>query len=191
MNIVREGGSKLPPGFRFEPTDEEIVFQYLSRKTFSHPLPALVIPELDVFTYDPCHLPGDGGQDMYFFCNKEGRKMGRASECGFWKASGSPKRIICSKKMPIIGIRKSFVFHRRTKRRTQWIMHEYYLALSQNTHQDLVRIGNWTLCRIFLKKLRVNARKVDDVRSRDFLSDSYSSSASSTDSGIFTEVSSS
>lgn len=73
---------------------------------------------------------------MYFFCNKEGRKMGRGSECGVWKGSGSAKRIICSKKMPIIGIRKSYVFHRRTKHRcavrTDWIMHEYCLALSQS-----------------------------------------------------------
>ncbi|KAK4436827.1 NAC domain-containing protein 83 [Sesamum alatum] len=45
FNFVRDGESKLPPGFRFQPTDEEIVFQYLARKTFSYPLPASVIPE--------------------------------------------------------------------------------------------------------------------------------------------------
>ncbi|XP_047944018.1 NAC domain-containing protein 83-like [Salvia hispanica] len=196
LSLVREGESKLPPGFRFQPTDEEIVFQYLSRKTFNHPMPALVIPELDVFTYDPWELPGDGEQEMYFFCNKEGRKMGRGSECGVWKASGSAKRIICSKKMPIIGIRKSYVFHRRTKHRcavrTDWIMHEYCLALSQSqqTHATdqgcLVRIGNWTLCRVIFKKARVSEVGVDD-----FSSDSSSSSScSSSDSSIFSDVSS-
>lgn len=58
LNFVTDGGSKLPPGFRFQPTDEEIVFQYLSRKIFSHPLPAQVIPEIDIFSFDPWELPG-------------------------------------------------------------------------------------------------------------------------------------
>ncbi|KAH6829729.1 hypothetical protein C2S53_012855, partial [Perilla frutescens var. hirtella] len=143
LNVVRDGGRKLPPGFRFQPTDEEIVFQYLSRKTFSHPLPALLIQEFDVFSFDPWELPGDPEQDRYFFCNKEdnnigyGRKIDRSSDySGFWKATGSIKPIICSKKMPIVGIRKSFVFHRGV--RTDWIMHEYYIALSGNpqTHNS-------------------------------------------------------
>lgn len=67
FSLVREGESKLPPGFRFQPTDEEIVFQYLSRKTFNHPMPALVIPELDVFTYDPWELPGNYTSHFHTF----------------------------------------------------------------------------------------------------------------------------
>lgn len=190
---MRDGGCKLPPGFRFEPTDEEIVFQYLSRKTFSHPLPALLIPEFDVFGFDPWELPGKGDRekDMYFFCNKEGgRKMGRATDSGFWRETGSSKRIICSNRVPIVGIKKSFVFHRRTKHhravRTNWIMHEYYITFSENpqsqNQSSLIRIGKWTLCRVFMKK-RMRAIEVGT-------SDSYSSSASSSDSGVFEEVSS-
>lgn len=83
---------------------------------------------------------GDGAQDRYFFCNKGGDNTGRGrliNGYGFWKATASKKRIICSKKMPIIGIRKSFVFHQRTKHcvGSEWIMHEYYLALSENNQQ--------------------------------------------------------
>ncbi|URD93934.1 ANAC083 transcription factor [Musa troglodytarum] len=35
--------TRLPPGFRFHPTDEELVVQYLKRKVFSCPLPASFI----------------------------------------------------------------------------------------------------------------------------------------------------
>ncbi|EAZ43477.1 hypothetical protein OsJ_28084 [Oryza sativa Japonica Group] len=52
--VVRHGGVVLPPGFRFHPTDEELVVQYLRRKAFGLPLPAAVIPDLhNLFKLDP------------------------------------------------------------------------------------------------------------------------------------------
>lgn len=58
FNFVRNGMIRLPPGFRFQPTDEELVFQYLRCKVFSCPLPASIIPEVNVCMYDPWDLPG-------------------------------------------------------------------------------------------------------------------------------------
>lgn len=52
------GVMRLPPGFRFHPTDEELVVQYLKRKVFSFPVPASIIPEVDVCKSDPWDLPG-------------------------------------------------------------------------------------------------------------------------------------
>ena len=58
VNFVKNGELRLPPGFRFHPTDEELVLQYLKRKVFSCPLPASIIPELHVCKSDPWDLPG-------------------------------------------------------------------------------------------------------------------------------------
>lgn len=52
------GVNVVPIGFRFHPTDEELVVHYLKRKAFSLPLPATVIPDLDVFHSNPWDLPG-------------------------------------------------------------------------------------------------------------------------------------
>lgn len=50
---------QLPPGFRFHPTDEELVVQYLRRKALARPLPAAVIPVVHAAaTLDPWDLPG-------------------------------------------------------------------------------------------------------------------------------------
>ncbi|TXG68433.1 hypothetical protein EZV62_003368 [Acer yangbiense] len=58
LEFVREKGvMRLPPGFRFQPTDEELVFQYLKCKIFSCPLPATVIPHINICRYDPWDLP--------------------------------------------------------------------------------------------------------------------------------------
>ncbi|KAK3035840.1 hypothetical protein RJ639_032977 [Escallonia herrerae] len=59
LNFVKNGVLRLPPGFRFHPTDEELVVQYLKRKVFAYPLPASIIPEVDVCKSDPWDLPGN------------------------------------------------------------------------------------------------------------------------------------
>jgi len=65
LNFVKNGVSKLPPGFRFQPTDEELVFQYLKCKVFSYPLPASIIPEINVCKHDPWDLPGNNNNYLY------------------------------------------------------------------------------------------------------------------------------
>jgi hypothetical protein len=53
---------RLPPGFRFRPTDLELVVHYLRRRALSSPLPAEVdIPEIRILAHDPSDLlpPGE------------------------------------------------------------------------------------------------------------------------------------
>lgn len=52
------GGASLPPGFRFHPTDEELVGYYLKRKTDGLEIELEVIPVVDLYKFDPWELPG-------------------------------------------------------------------------------------------------------------------------------------
>ncbi|XP_049394428.1 NAC domain-containing protein 83-like [Solanum stenotomum] len=192
FNFVKDGAIKLPPGFRFQPTDEEIVFQYLIRKTFSCPLPASIIPEINICSNDPWDLPGEIEQDRYFFSNKEakyrnGNRANRATIGGYWKPSGLDKQIICSKRKPIIGMKKTLVFYKGKTAsqayRTDWIMHEYRLVLPKNSSSNLhahfkkssqnslVQIGNWVLCHIFLKKR--NGKCDEEIVEANYHDDNY------------------
>lgn len=45
------------PGFRFHPTDEELVGFYLKRKIQQRPLPIELIKQVDIYKYDPWDLP--------------------------------------------------------------------------------------------------------------------------------------
>lgn len=50
---------QLPPGFRFKPTDVELVVQYLRRLVFGVPLPAAIIHAVrDLYGLDPWDIPG-------------------------------------------------------------------------------------------------------------------------------------
>lgn len=48
---------ELPPGFRFHPTDEEIITNYLSQKVLDHSFNAIAIGEVDLNKCEPWDLP--------------------------------------------------------------------------------------------------------------------------------------
>ncbi|KAJ7945663.1 NAC domain [Quillaja saponaria] len=206
FNFVRDGtATRLPPGFRFQPTDEELVFQYLKSKVFSCPLPASIIPEINVCKYDPWDLPGHCEPERYFFSYKEakyrnGNRMNRTTNSGYWKATGSDKRISSSSRSinvnGIAGIRKTLVFYEGKSpngSRTDWVMHEYHLVNS--TQNSITQIGDWVLCRMFKKNVEVDQPRFFDFTmvhkktNQSPVSSSTSSSCSSSNS--ITEASSS
>jgi hypothetical protein len=58
MNVVRAGGLDLPPGFRFHPTDDEIVSHYLANKVRNTDYTCIAIGEVDLNKTEPWDLPG-------------------------------------------------------------------------------------------------------------------------------------
>lgn len=53
-----EAEINLPPGFRFHPTDEELVVHYLSCKAAKRKPAVSIIAEIDLYKHDPWELPG-------------------------------------------------------------------------------------------------------------------------------------
>lgn len=50
---------QLPAGFRFHPTDEELVMHYLVRRCASQQIAVPIIAEIDLYKYDSWELPGN------------------------------------------------------------------------------------------------------------------------------------
>lgn len=48
----------LPAGFRFHPTDEELMVHYLMRHAASMPCPVPIIAEVNIYQCNPWDLPG-------------------------------------------------------------------------------------------------------------------------------------
>ncbi|XP_050238172.1 protein FEZ-like [Mercurialis annua] len=151
------------PGFRFHPTDEELVRFYLKRKIQHRPLCIELIKQLDIYKYDPWDLPkmtGTGEKEWYFYCPRDRKyrnsaRPNRVTGGGFWKATGTDRPIYCSQGK-CIGLKKSLVFYkgRATKgMKTDWMMHEFRLPSSANTflHKPIPPNESWAICRIFKK----------------------------------------
>ena len=52
------GDANLPPGFRFHPTDEELITYYLLKKVLDSNFTGRAIAEVDLNKCEPWELPG-------------------------------------------------------------------------------------------------------------------------------------
>ena len=55
---LREIESTLPPGFRFYPSDEELVCHYLHKKVANERIAQGTLVEVDLHAREPWELPG-------------------------------------------------------------------------------------------------------------------------------------
>ncbi|XP_065868550.1 NAC domain-containing protein 40-like isoform X2 [Euphorbia lathyris] len=129
-----EASSKFP-GFRFSPTDVELISYYLRKKMEGAEECVEVISEVEICAQEPWDLPGKSvirSENEWFFFAARGRKYPngsqsrRATELGYWKATGKERTVKSGS--TIIGTKRTLVFHmgRAPKgERTEWIMHEY------------------------------------------------------------------
>ncbi|KAM6550009.1 hypothetical protein CsatB_021685 [Cannabis sativa] len=169
------------PGFRFHPTDEELVGFYLNRKIQQHPLPLPIelIKQVDIYKYDPWDLPNlgssTGEKEWYFYCPRDRKyrnsaRPNRVTGAGFWKATGTDRPIYSFDGTKCIGLKKSLVFYRGRAAKgmkTDWMMHEFRLpSLTDSTtttttpspsknhklfDKSFPAHDAWAICRIFKK----------------------------------------
>lgn len=177
--IVGDGGVlKVPIGYRFLPSDVQLLSCYLIPKNLRHVLPADIIPTIDVFQTNPWDLPGDSREKRYFFCER-GSKVNRyklVTSSSYWKATGKQQIIWSNEQqsgpVPIDDRRKAIGLKRKLTfcpgRRNlaphpaaipgsatthEWVIWEYRMATSinnrPNSDENVVEeVGDWMVCAI-------------------------------------------
>ncbi|XP_057450859.1 NAC domain-containing protein 62-like [Lotus japonicus] len=128
----------LPVGFRFQPTDKELV--YLKHKLHGDDSDSLVanIPVLDLCKVEPWNIPAfsvikSDEAEWYFFSPLHSNRVTRH---GFWKYVGSDRNIKTTRTNIVIGTRKTLVFC-RGRVETDWVIHEYHAAATIDDAQVL------------------------------------------------------
>ncbi|VAH65302.1 unnamed protein product [Triticum turgidum subsp. durum] len=162
-----EAELNLPPGFRFHPTDDELVVHYLCRKVAGQPQPVPIIAEVDLYKFNPWDLPERalfGSREWYFFTPRDrkypnGSRPNRSAGTGYW------------------------------------IMHEYRIAEADRApgKKGSLKLDEWVLCRLYNKKNNWEKLKVEqdmaveagpngevmDALATDAMSDSFQTHDSS------------
>ncbi|XP_019173689.1 PREDICTED: NAC domain-containing protein 90-like [Ipomoea nil] len=132
--------AEITPGFRFYPTEEELLSFYLHNKLEGTRQDInCVIPMINIFDLEPWHLPKVSGElcvgeteQWFFFVPRQEREARGGRPCrttaaGYWKATGSPSYVYSSDNK-VIGVKKSMVFYKGKSpcgRKTKWKMNEY------------------------------------------------------------------
>ncbi|XP_049387307.1 NAC domain-containing protein 20-like [Solanum stenotomum] len=163
MEEVKEE-TQLPPGFRFHPTDEELITFYLVNKINDVNFTGRAIADVDLNKSEPWDLPGKakmGGKEWYFFSLRDrkyptGVRTNRATNSGYWKTTGKDKEIFNSKNnnSELIGMKKTLVFYKgRAPRgeKSNWVMHEYRIRSKSSYKTN--KQDEWVVCRIFQKSV--------------------------------------
>ncbi|KAL2906790.1 hypothetical protein RDABS01_005500 [Bienertia sinuspersici] len=158
---------QLPPGFIFNPTDEELVLQFLysklkvsSSSNNSQSNYYNLIPELEGFYdhYHPCQLHGEAFEscgEWYFYTRKT---ENRVSENGYWEElTDMDQPIVARDSNKLVGFKKCFVFKCPSSGiQTGWFMQEYHAyanIFEAETHHKRRRskqpdVNKWVLCRV-------------------------------------------
>ncbi|KAH9700720.1 NAC domain-containing protein 18 [Citrus sinensis] len=178
---------QFPPGFRFHPSDQELIVYYLQNKVTSRPLPASLIAEVDLYKYNPWELPKQAlfGEDEWFFFSPRDRKYpngerpNRAAGSGYWKATGTDKPILSSVGSVNLGVKKALVFYTGRPPRgakTDWMMNEYRLAdtrIKPSKSKGSMRLDDWVLCRVRHKSnMPKSAWEIHNTQRAELVNDS-------------------
>ncbi|KAL4557675.1 hypothetical protein LXL04_035861 [Taraxacum kok-saghyz] len=151
----------FPPGFRFHPTDEELILYYLKQKISGRSLKLDIIGEIDVCKWEAEELPDQakwntGDRQWFFFTHRDrkypnGARSNRGTKHGYWKATGKDR--IIKHKSRIVGVKKTLVYYKGrapSGQRTDWVMHEYTID-----EEELKRCKKvqelYSVCKLFKK----------------------------------------
>ncbi|KAJ1274350.1 hypothetical protein BS78_05G055900 [Paspalum vaginatum] len=155
--MTMESGSSssdplLPPGYRFYPTEEELLTFYLRhRLAGTRPDVQNFIPVVDIYSYHPSQLQAMAGaanvgdtEQWFFFCPRAEREVhggrpARTTPSGYWKATGSPSYVYSAAPNRVIGEKRTMVFYQGrapTGSKTRWKMNEYKAVAADDAAVD-------------------------------------------------------
>ncbi|KAF6147735.1 hypothetical protein GIB67_006708 [Kingdonia uniflora] len=139
--------NSFPKGWKFEPSDKELIVHYLANKIFNRPSPINKINKVNLYKFHPEHLAamhkpyGKKVKEWYFYTPRD-RKYKNGTRPNH--AAG--------------GYKKALVYYEGKAPRgykTDWIMHEYRLEsmtlpINLKSPSDM-KLDDCVLCKIYKK----------------------------------------
>ncbi|KAL4184276.1 hypothetical protein AMTRI_Chr10g224770 [Amborella trichopoda] len=133
---------RFPQGFRFIPTDEQLVTYFLTKKQASEHLPIDYIIDDNLYSYDPWVLPDRDlfeENEWYFYSTSTSDK--KPNECdtttGCWRAIETDQPIHDSNGN-LVGTKNTLVHFLRdpNETMTDWCLDEHFLIGQQEGHKQ-------------------------------------------------------
>ncbi|KAG6386061.1 hypothetical protein SASPL_154947 [Salvia splendens] len=135
----------LPAGWRFDPTDVELIQFYLTKIVAREPLPANVMKEIDAhhfYQHHPQDLVHDSMRlydeyflvhgDEYFHGKINNMKLVCEGDVGSWRSLGNEEEIVDMNGNVVIAFKIHYTFFYPESKGTNWTMELYRLPVPRN-----------------------------------------------------------
>ncbi|KAK6255324.1 NAC domain - like 10 [Theobroma cacao] len=155
----------VPMGFKFCPTDEELIQILIQKVSGNVMAPFDFIVERNIYKLEPQDLQwiqsaALNNNERYYYCKRESDSR-EVSGRGWWKATSHVKTISANGR--VVGYKRPLTFHRfrdngRKRKgaiKTDWIMHEYALHSIPT---------DWRLCKIKYKGKERLEEDMENIR---------------------------
>ncbi|CAL9211955.1 unnamed protein product [Musa hybrid cultivar] len=127
----------VPSGYRFLPTAEELLVDYLANCVAGAPLPGRAVAFADVYGTEPWNLLGSDRQEGYFFAerkpkNSGGSRVDRKAGSGSWtlyKKQETVKSMVGGREM-VVGRKSCLSFNDGRRKNSGWTMYEFEMCSS-------------------------------------------------------------
>ncbi|CAL9080073.1 unnamed protein product [Musa acuminata var. zebrina] len=127
----------VPSGYRFLPTAEELLVDYLANWVAGAPLPGRAVAFADVYGTEPWNLLGSDRQEGYFFAerkpkNRGGSRVDRKAGSGSWtlyKKQETVKSMVGGREM-VFGRKSCLSFNDGRRKNSGWTMYEFEMCSS-------------------------------------------------------------
>ncbi|KAM5555836.1 NAC domain containing protein 52 [Rosa sericea] len=164
----------IPKGFRFHPTNEEVL-SYLEMKNQGRDSEiTAMIPDINVCQHEPGDIPAlvlargelldrewymraeSWDRQWYFYSRRDYKyikstRSNRTTREGYWKITGKNLAIKAPGSKAVIGRKRTLTFYIKhgvpEPQKTNWVLHEYYRTKANSDEQ----IGEFVLCRLKCK----------------------------------------
>ncbi|KAH8516753.1 hypothetical protein H0E87_004924 [Populus deltoides] len=148
----------MKAGFKFQPSPEELIINYLVPKSRGGIVEGVPMAEVNLCEHEPWDLPNKSiinlaDQEWYFFCprdlkyKKKSRLCNRKTKAGYWKLTCKIKPIMAGRTKKNIGVMKTLTFYKTARPkdvRTGWMIYEFDIV----TNSSLSKKGQYVLCRL-------------------------------------------
>ncbi|AEE79532.1 putative transcription factor NAM family [Arabidopsis thaliana] len=162
----------FPPGYRFVPKDQELIFHYLKPFSQGNKCSLLNVPihRVNIYESNPQHLSEkyEKGNDKDWFYISERTKTGKAGRSnkrvdngGYWSATVAAQKINAGN--GIVGYKTSLEYYvgkQSNSVKGDWLMQEYWFESSDDNNNEKV---DHALCKIYLTPAAAKKKKAEEA----------------------------
>ncbi|CAI9292714.1 unnamed protein product [Lactuca saligna] len=165
--VTLDFADQLPSGYRFCPTDSELIVDYLNAKIESREPPKCRLHEVNIYNHRPEELAEHyrSHENKWYFLTSRDRKYPKGNrpdravlgKLGTWKTTQKHKPVYDATSRQMVGHKGSLAYFENDIK-TMWLMHEYTINGPNLPFENGDKLNEWVLCKIY-KKLQSRKRR--------------------------------